>query len=240
MIKCFEANYPESLGVVLIHRAPWIFQGIWKVIRGWLDPVVAQKVNFTSNKAELSEFIDPFQQMKELGGDEPFEYSYIEPVTGENDKMKDVTARDKIQSERDQLVSDYEASTLAWVDGDSKAKDKRKSIAGSLATNYWRLDPYIRARSLYDRLGIIGPGGKLDFYPEKPAAKNEADGKQDPVPTSDSKSEEDEDVFVEAPQVNGDVKSDPAVVNEKTEAAEKAEVNGAAHEAVPKPPEVAV
>jgi hypothetical protein len=28
MIKCFEANYPESLGVVLIHKAPWIFSGL--------------------------------------------------------------------------------------------------------------------------------------------------------------------------------------------------------------------
>lgn len=28
MIKCFEANYPESLGVVLVHKAPWIFQGM--------------------------------------------------------------------------------------------------------------------------------------------------------------------------------------------------------------------
>lgn len=27
MIKCFEANYPESLGSVLVHKAPWIFQG---------------------------------------------------------------------------------------------------------------------------------------------------------------------------------------------------------------------
>ena len=27
MIQCFEANYPESLGVVLVHNAPWIFQG---------------------------------------------------------------------------------------------------------------------------------------------------------------------------------------------------------------------
>ena len=26
MIKCFEANYPESLGVVLVHKSPWIFQ----------------------------------------------------------------------------------------------------------------------------------------------------------------------------------------------------------------------
>ena len=27
MIKCFEANYPESLGVVLVHKSPWIFHG---------------------------------------------------------------------------------------------------------------------------------------------------------------------------------------------------------------------
>jgi hypothetical protein len=25
IIKCFEANYPESLGVLLIHNAPWVF-----------------------------------------------------------------------------------------------------------------------------------------------------------------------------------------------------------------------
>lgn len=25
MVKCFEANYPESLGVVLVHKSPWIF-----------------------------------------------------------------------------------------------------------------------------------------------------------------------------------------------------------------------
>lgn len=26
IIKCFEANYPESLGVILIHNAPWVFK----------------------------------------------------------------------------------------------------------------------------------------------------------------------------------------------------------------------
>jgi hypothetical protein len=29
MIDCFEAHYPESLGVCCIHKAPWVFQGIW-------------------------------------------------------------------------------------------------------------------------------------------------------------------------------------------------------------------
>lgn len=27
MIMCFEANYPESLGVIIIHNAPWVFKG---------------------------------------------------------------------------------------------------------------------------------------------------------------------------------------------------------------------
>ena len=27
IIQCFEANYPESLGVVLVHNAPWVFKG---------------------------------------------------------------------------------------------------------------------------------------------------------------------------------------------------------------------
>lgn len=29
MVKCFEANYPECLGAVLVHKAPWIFQGMF-------------------------------------------------------------------------------------------------------------------------------------------------------------------------------------------------------------------
>lgn len=27
IIQCFEANYPECLGILLIHNAPWIFSG---------------------------------------------------------------------------------------------------------------------------------------------------------------------------------------------------------------------
>lgn len=37
MIKCFEANYPESLGSVLIHKAPWVFSSEYTSI----DPTLA-------------------------------------------------------------------------------------------------------------------------------------------------------------------------------------------------------
>ena len=88
MIKVFEANYPESLGAVLVHKAPWIFQSVWTIIKGWLDPVVAAKIHFTKHLEDLEQYIPRSQIVKELGGDENWEYHYIEPVSGENDLMQ--------------------------------------------------------------------------------------------------------------------------------------------------------
>ncbi|KAF7912467.1 uncharacterized protein EAF01_001488 [Botrytis porri] len=169
MIKCFEANYPESLGVVLVHRAPWVFQGIWKIIRGWLDPVVASKVQFTNNVEEMSEFVPRSQILAELGGEENWEYKFVEPVPGENDLMKDTVTRDKLLKERENIVDAYEKATLEWINSEGKTpeiKTRRMELATELREDYWKLDPYVRAKSLYDRTGVINPGGKLDFYPK--------------------------------------------------------------------------
>ncbi|KAK4920941.1 phosphatidylinositol transfer protein csr1, partial [Elasticomyces elasticus] len=103
MIKCFEANYPESLGSVLVYKAPWIFQGIWKIIKGWLDPVVAAKVHFASNEKELAEFVPIERVPRELGGQEAWEYRYVEPSPDEDAQMRDVEARRKWQGQRDEL-----------------------------------------------------------------------------------------------------------------------------------------
>jgi hypothetical protein len=160
MIKCFEANYPESLGVVLVHKAPWVFQGIWRVIKGWLDPVVASKINFTNNLNDVSEFIAPENIIKELGGPDSYEYKYLEPVPGENDAMKDTAKRAQLEEERKKLALEYEESIKEWallptsdIDGWTKQRAKRDEISGRLKHNYWQLDPLVRAKSLYDRNG---------------------------------------------------------------------------------------
>ncbi|OAA46024.1 CRAL/TRIO domain protein [Beauveria brongniartii RCEF 3172] len=176
MIKCFEANYPESLGAVLIQNAPWLFQGIWRAIKPWLDPVVAAKVHFTNGRTGLEEFIAPNQIPKELDGDEDWEYKYIEPVESENVAMQDAATRDKILEERSALVRGFEDATRAWLrESDSEngkqARERRDSIAAKLRDNYWKLDPYIRARSLYDRQGVIGAGGTINFYPAAVASQ---------------------------------------------------------------------
>lgn len=172
MIKCFEANYPESLGTVLVYKAPWVFNAIWSIIRGWLDPVVAGKVHFAKNIDELSTYIPKTQIPTELGGDEKWEYHYVEPVPGENDRMKDEGARRECEGERKGMVDKYEKMVLDWVHaGDAaeaeraeQSRRERDETAEQLRQNYWKLDPYVRARSLYDRIGVLQEGGKLDFY----------------------------------------------------------------------------
>ncbi|KAI9787720.1 MAG: hypothetical protein M1839_000251 [Geoglossum umbratile] len=170
MIKCFEANYPESLGVVVVHKAPWIFQGIWTIIRGWLDPVVAAKVHFTRSLEDLEEFIPRDRIAKELGGNEDWSYDYVEPSPDENSLMLDEAATNALLTDREEIVREFEVATTRWITLSTGAAEnadilvKRNELAESLRKNYWQLDPYIRARTLYDRIGVIGSGGEIKFY----------------------------------------------------------------------------
>jgi hypothetical protein len=107
--------------------------------------------------------------LKELEGDEPYEYKYIEPIPGENDIMNDTATRDKIQEERTVMVQRFEEATRQWIAGEDVSAD-RDAIANELNENYWKLDPYIRARTLYDRIGMIGERGGF-IYPKTEGAE---------------------------------------------------------------------
>src|SRR5690349_3323634 len=129
MIKCFEANYPESLGTVLVYKAPWVFNAVWSIVRGWLDPVVASKVSFVKNVDELEKFVPRNQIPKELGGTEDWSYSYPEPVPGENAAMDDVPARQAVEAERAHIVARYEAAVQDWIRTGTKPDDIPKGRA---------------------------------------------------------------------------------------------------------------
>ncbi len=176
-----------------------IQKGIWAIIRGWLDPVVAGKVHFTKTVEDLEAFIPKSRILKELGGDEDWSYKFVEPADGENSRMTDGPSRQRLQVERDDIVRQYEQATLTWlgaqaaaattttttttatatnstdhaasVDGARTADDVaqgRGKLAAALRANYWRLDPYVRARTIYDRIGVIREDGRIDFYPGNP------------------------------------------------------------------------
>lgn len=64
LAKAFEMYYPGTLGTLIIHGAPWVFSGIWRVLKPLLNPVVASKFVFTRTDQELFEYVHPDQLIK--------------------------------------------------------------------------------------------------------------------------------------------------------------------------------
>ena len=99
--------------------------------------------------------------IKELGGEEDWEYMYEEPSPEENVKMNNTATHNCLMEERRALALKFEELTMEWVMNAQKSEKaaeisaKRDQIVEELAENYWELDPYIRARSLYDRQGLF-------------------------------------------------------------------------------------
>ncbi|KAL4995900.1 CRAL-TRIO domain-containing protein [Aspergillus recurvatus] len=178
IIECFQDNYPECLGNLLIHNAPWIFSGIWKIIKGWMDPVIVSKVHFTNGAKDLGKFIDMDKIPKELGGNEDWAYEYAEPAEGENALMEDTAARDALQAERIKIGEDLLRESSRWIKAGGEhdteqvkeIQSKRDDLIEQLRLNYWKMDPYTRGRNTLDRTNVIQAGGKIDFYPSDVAA----------------------------------------------------------------------
>lgn len=166
ILTCFEKFYPECLGYMFIHRAPWVFSSVWAIIKGWIDPVVASKISFTKSEKDLLKFIDADQIPKSLGGTSPFEYKWIAPQEGESSFLTKTEERARLMKQRDELCDRFEKESFVWVTASDKAaiaaaEEAREKTQAALIEQYYRLDPYTRARTIADRNGSLG-----EFRPE--------------------------------------------------------------------------
>ena len=129
--------------------------------------MVAGKIHFTKNVEELAAFVERSHIIKELGGDDPWTYQYVEPISGENELLSDSVTRQRLLAERALVVKDYETATQQWIHESNSTdalQQRRSELAKRLRTGYWKLDPYLRARTLYDRTGVIREGGQIHYY----------------------------------------------------------------------------
>ncbi|KAK4220340.1 hypothetical protein QBC37DRAFT_408394 [Rhypophila decipiens] len=191
LVLAFEARYPEYLGVVLVHNAPWVFWGIWRVVKPWLDPVIAAKIQFTTSNGNgggkdktsgrLTEHIDPKNLEKSLGGTDDWVYKYHPPADGENHRMDNNESnrqiRERLKAEREDLVRCFEGATIEWAakglnnqglmngnaagHGITEDDKERLQLAKKLQQSFWALDPYVRARNPCHRSGLLGPNGEV-------------------------------------------------------------------------------
>ncbi|KAI1302999.1 hypothetical protein EDD11_005452 [Mortierella claussenii] len=159
-VQCFESYYPETLGVCVIHRAPFVFWGLWKLIQPLLDPVVASKFVFTRNNAELHNVI-PRERLPIIHYDglDDWKYDYIPAQKNENALMEDDTKKQTLLNERHGLEVQFDTVTRSWSkeSGDAYSAE-RDEIAQRLREQYTRLSPYIRAATLYRRWDVVGHG----------------------------------------------------------------------------------
>ncbi|SCV72275.1 BQ2448_4969 [Microbotryum intermedium] len=175
IVKCLEAYYPESLNVMLIHNAPWVFQGIWKVLGPMLDPVVRAKIDFTKSTDDLVVHIPRNHLVKELGGSSAWTWKYPPIKPGENAAQQDKEGRKKLQAERDDLIAQYTELTRQWIKSDDpNIAKQRRIIMLKMRAQYFVLDPYIRGRGAYHRHGNIVGNGLVTF--DYPASSGENEG----------------------------------------------------------------
>ncbi|KAL2848377.1 CRAL-TRIO domain-containing protein [Aspergillus pseudoustus] len=225
IIKCFEIYYPECLGFLLIHNAPRVFNGVWKIIKPWMDPRIVEKTVFTRTVEDLERYIDRDQIIAELGGNEQWEYKYTEPHPEENRAMKDYATRDSLLAERQSIGEEFLVATSRWITA-SRGRDPieikeaiahREYLIEQIRANYWDLDPYVRARNNLDRTGVIQPGGWINVYPKlipKPEPKHEF--YFEPIPGPPPEPEPEPDFYFEpvpepepAPEIFFEPDSDP-------------------------------
>lgn len=145
-----------------------------------MNPELVSKTHFTIGVGELERFISRDQIPKEFGGDEDWEYQYVEPSLDEGRKLQDFAGRNAILADRLALAEQFQECTMTWLwtsslrdwIGAAAANYRRNELIEELRLNYWRLDPYVRAPSHLDRIGVIvGDGvGTVHFpSPPKPA-----------------------------------------------------------------------
>lgn len=130
-------------------------------------------MHFINGAKDLEKLVPKSQILKEIGGEEDWDYEYIEPLPQENDRLKDTATRDLILSERKSLGEELFRVTVNWISQSDVESSlvRRDEVIKSLSANYWKLDPYVRARSILDRTGVIKEGGRIDFYPTKVSNK---------------------------------------------------------------------
>lgn len=84
--------FPETMNKMLIVNAPSFFAATWRLIKGWLDPRTAAKIEVISSKSagekRLLELVDEHQLPSDYGGKGPDTNSIImESFDGDASKL---------------------------------------------------------------------------------------------------------------------------------------------------------
>ncbi|KAJ2453726.1 phosphatidylinositol transfer protein csr1 [Coemansia sp. RSA 2336] len=153
IITTIQELYPQTFVATLLFVNSWLFSGIWKVIRSWMDPAVVRRTAVVKDVKALQEFIDLSQIPKSMGGELEKKFQYVYPQKEENVKMADQAGRLKAERQLATAVDSFVSETRKWTDGsvDSYNAEPRAEAAAMFDSAAVEIDPYIRARLFDER-----------------------------------------------------------------------------------------
>lgn len=128
MAKTMESFYPETLGRVYVHGAPWIFKPIWSILRPLLDPVVRDKVHLTWKVEELQDYVPAEHLPKDtMHGELDWSFTYPMPKEDENDIQNDTETAEELGTLYRNACMEFEYATraLARAYGDAALSDAK-------------------------------------------------------------------------------------------------------------------
>lgn len=155
---------------MIIQKFRTNLSALWRLLKIWFDKRITSKIKFTYGAKGLNKWIEPEKVMTQYGGQETWKYEYQEPMAFENRCMTFEETRDALLAERETLAAQFEALTKEWVmsaqtsEKGAELRERRNQLVQDLAVNYWELDPFVRARSLYDRTGNFAGAGGVEWY----------------------------------------------------------------------------
>lgn len=163
--------YPQGLGDVIFHQPNILFVPLLMMIRRVVNEDFHSHIHFTRDLSELQKFIPYDSIPQELGGGDDTDYRFElpdldDPANGggsEAVRLRRDYEKSLLQERRVEIADLFEETTKEWIDASRRGRETqglkvlREKYQTELKAIYWNLDPYIRSRSLYDRLGWIEP-----------------------------------------------------------------------------------
>ncbi|KAJ2802350.1 phosphatidylinositol transfer protein csr1 [Coemansia guatemalensis] len=161
-------QYAETSSMLILLVDSWLFTNFWNLIRPFLDANLSARIVFAKTIDDVLNFVDKDQLPEELGGQSTFATKFVLPREGENKAMTDLVNRKHAEENWRECISVFKEATRKWhrqvANSDSKAcVDARDNAAHELGLAEHKLSIYTRARSNFERLGLVNEDGCLDL-----------------------------------------------------------------------------
>lgn len=163
-IQVLQNYYPECLGQCFIVDSPWIFHGIYKIVRTFLDPVVAAKIELIKS-SEIIKYIHPSMVPKRyIGGCDPNEFGHSIDPKNSNTRINPDLDVDALNSQIKKIRQELIRMTLSQRSSEAfDPESMRASLRRDLTELTAKWEAGIFPENHYHRCGAISREGIINW-----------------------------------------------------------------------------